>query len=92
VFYPAAGTVEPGDVFDDKKKNNNRFHIPEKPPGGFGNVVGIDDKKDAHQDVEEDDKEIDQFPGDCFAVDEVKLDCFPKGHFCVLVFFHLSTC
>ena len=78
MFYTAAGTVQPGGIFDDKKDNNN-FYFPNKIAGSLGNWVGIDDKEDADNDIQEHNKNIDQFSRDCFAVDQVELDFFPEG-------------
>ena len=87
-FYPVTGTVESGCILDYEKYDNNRFCFLVEFLGGFGNRVGVDDEKDAHQYIQEDNKNIDQFPGECFTVYQEKLYCFPQGLFRVLVFFH----
>ena len=79
MFYTAAGTVQPGGIFDDKKDNNNNFQVPNKIAGSLGNWVGIDDKEDADNDIQEHNKNIDQLSRDCFAVDQVESDFFPEG-------------
>jgi hypothetical protein len=79
MFDTAAGTVQPGGIFNDKKDNDNNFYIPNKIAGSLGNWVGIGDKEDADNDIQEYNKNIDQLSRDCFAIDQVELDFFPEG-------------
>ena len=87
MFDAVPGTVEPGDIFDNKEGNNYYFCNPDDFAGELRDRVGIDNEEEAGQYIDEYDRDIDKFSRDSFAIDQEEPYCFSQAAGIIFVIF-----
>jgi len=78
LLEPVFSGIKPCHIFNDKKQDNYHFGSLYQSPGCFRNRIGFYHQNSADNYIQEDDNYINGFSKSGFAINQIKLDCFPK--------------